>query len=79
MTALFTCVVVKAIHDAPVTTQLERLGFDLACVPTSLDQPVGAALGAQAGFAKALIAEAGFGHVRKATETRFNMVIQTRL
>jgi hypothetical protein len=53
----------------------------MVCVPTSLDQPVGAALGAQAGFAKlsALICEAGFGHVRKATETPFKMVIEARL
>lgn len=52
----------------------------MICVPTSLDQPVGAALGAQAGFARlsAAIAEGGFAHVRKATETPFNIVIEAR-
>ena len=40
----------------------------MICIPTSLDQPVGAALGAQAGYSKlsALIADGGFGRVRKA-------------
>ncbi len=52
----------------------------MICVPTSLDQPVGAAFGAQAGFAKlsAAITEAGFSHVRKATETPFNMILEAR-
>ena len=50
------------------------------CVPTSLNQPVGAALGAQAGFArlKSVTAEGGFGTVRKAAETPLNMVIEAR-
>lgn len=52
----------------------------MVCVPTSLDQPVGAALGAQAGFAKlsAAIRDGGFTQVRKATETPFNMVLEAR-
>ncbi len=52
----------------------------MICVPTSLDQPVGAALGAQAGFAKlsAVINEGGFGQVRKVTETPFNMILEAR-
>lgn len=52
----------------------------LICIPTSLDQPVGAALGAQAGFAKLseTITEAGFAQVRKATETPFNMILEAR-
>ena len=52
----------------------------MICVPTSLDQPVGAALGAQAGFAKlsSAIKEGGFGKVRKATETPFNMILEAR-
>jgi hypothetical protein len=55
-------------------------GSTMICVPTSLDQPVGAALGAQAGFARlsSLIKEAGFGHVQKATETPFNMILEAR-
>jgi SAM-dependent methyltransferase len=52
----------------------------LICIPTSLDQPVGAALGAQAGFAKLseTITKAGFAQVRKATETPFNMILEAR-
>ena len=43
--------------------RLYYAGSTMVCVPTSLDQPVGAALGAQAGFAKlsAVISEGGFG------------------
>jgi hypothetical protein len=50
----------------------------MICIPTSLDQPVGAALGAQAGFAKlsSAITQGGFGKVRKATETPFNMALE---
>jgi SAM-dependent methyltransferase len=52
----------------------------MICVPTSLDQPVGAALGAQAGFAKlsSVIRDSGFAQVRKATETPFNMILEAR-
>jgi 2-polyprenyl-3-methyl-5-hydroxy-6-metoxy-1,4-benzoquinol methylase len=55
-------------------------GSTMICIPTSLDQPVGAALGAQAGFAKlsSAITQGGFGNVRKATETPFNMVLEAR-
>jgi 2-polyprenyl-3-methyl-5-hydroxy-6-metoxy-1,4-benzoquinol methylase len=53
----------------------------MICVPTSLDQPVGKALGAQAGLAKlsSVITDGGFGKVRKAAETPFNMVLEARL
>ncbi len=52
----------------------------MICVPTSLDQPVGAALGAQAGFArlKDTIGAGGFSTVRRATETPFNMILEAR-
>jgi hypothetical protein len=52
----------------------------LICVPTSLAQEVGAALGAQAGEAKLreVITAGGFGTVRRATETPFNMVLEAR-
>ncbi|RHW17284.1 class I SAM-dependent methyltransferase [Sphingomonas gilva] len=50
----------------------------MICVPTSLDQEVGEALGAQAGEAKltALLHDAGFSRVRRATEGPFNMVLE---
>lgn len=52
----------------------------MICVPTSLDQEVGAALGAQAGEAKLteVLTAAGFRHVRRATEGPFNMVLEAR-
>jgi 2-polyprenyl-3-methyl-5-hydroxy-6-metoxy-1,4-benzoquinol methylase len=52
----------------------------LVCVPTSLAQEVGAALGAQAGEAKLreVITAGGFRHVRRATETPFNMILEAR-
>jgi SAM-dependent methyltransferase len=52
----------------------------MVCVPTSLAQEVGAALGAQAGEAKLreVITAGGFGEVRRATETPFNMVLEAR-
>ena len=53
----------------------------MICVPTSLAQEVGEALGAQAGEAKLreVLTDAGFGQVRRATEGPFNMVIEARL
>ena len=52
----------------------------MICVPTSLAQEVGEALGAQAGEAKltAVLKEGGFHHVRRATEGPFNMVLEAR-
>ena len=50
------------------------------CVPTSLSQDVGAALGAQAGEARLtdVLHRAGFSRVRRAMETPFNMVLEAR-
>jgi 2-polyprenyl-3-methyl-5-hydroxy-6-metoxy-1,4-benzoquinol methylase len=55
-------------------------GSTLVCVPTSLAQEVGAALGGQAGEARLreVITGGGFGRVRRATETPFNMVLEAR-
>ena len=52
----------------------------MICVPTSLSQEVGAALGAQAGEAKLreVITAGGFASVRRATETPFNMILEAR-
>jgi SAM-dependent methyltransferase len=52
----------------------------MICVPTSLSQEVGAALGAQAGEQKLreVIMAGGFGSVRRATETPFNMILEAR-
>ena len=52
----------------------------MVCVPTSLAQEGGAALGAQAGEAKLreVITSGGFRNVRRATETPFNMILEAR-
>jgi 2-polyprenyl-3-methyl-5-hydroxy-6-metoxy-1,4-benzoquinol methylase len=52
----------------------------MICVPTSLAQEVGAALGAQAGEARLreVITSGGFKSVRRATETPFNMILEAR-
>jgi hypothetical protein len=53
----------------------------MLCVPTSLDQEVGEALGAQAGQAKLseIVGGGGFSRVRRATEGPFNMVLEARI
>jgi SAM-dependent methyltransferase len=50
------------------------------CTPGSLAQDVGLGLGAQAGEARltALLHEAGFSRVRRATETPFNLVLEAK-
>ncbi len=50
------------------------------CVPTSLDQEVGTALGAQAGEKRLreVATQGGFNRFRRATETPFNMVLEAR-
>jgi SAM-dependent methyltransferase len=52
----------------------------LICTPASLSQEVGLALGAQAGPARleAVLREGGFGRVRRAAETPFNLVLEAR-
>lgn len=56
-------------------------GSTMICVPTSLSQEVGAALGAQAGEAKLkeVMGGAGSGKVRRAAESPFNMILEARL
>ena len=50
------------------------------CTPASLSQEVGLALGAQAGEARLakVIKQGGFSHVRRATETPFNLILEAR-
>jgi hypothetical protein len=52
----------------------------MICIPTSLSQDVGTALGAQAGEAKLreVITAGGFASVRRAAETPFNMILEAR-
>jgi 2-polyprenyl-3-methyl-5-hydroxy-6-metoxy-1,4-benzoquinol methylase len=56
-------------------------GFStMICVPTSLSQEVGMALGAQAGEGRLtdVIKSGGFTRVRRAAETPFNMVLEAK-
>jgi hypothetical protein len=55
-------------------------GSTFLCLPNALSQAGGHALGAQAGEApiRAIAAEAGFGQVRRAAETPFNIVYEIR-
>lgn len=50
------------------------------CTTNSLSQPVGLALGSQAGPARLrdVLTEAGFGRVTQATESDFNVVVEAR-
>ena len=50
------------------------------CTPCSKSQEVGLALGAQAGEAQLsrVLREAGFGRIRRAAETPFNLIIEAR-
>jgi SAM-dependent methyltransferase len=52
----------------------------LICTPSSLDQEVGLALGAQAGERRLreVAEQAGFSRFRRATETPFNLVLEAR-
>jgi hypothetical protein len=55
-------------------------GSTMGCVPTSLSQEMGAALGAQAGEMRLreVITAGGFRNVRRAAETPFNMILEAR-
>ena len=50
----------------------------VVCTPASLAQEVGLALGAQAGEAQLaeVIKQGGFGKVRRATQTPFNLILE---
>ena len=66
--------------ESPVT-RLYYNASTMVCVPTSLSQEVGEALGAQAGEARltGLLNGAGFSQVRRAAEGPFNMVLEARV
>jgi len=53
----------------------------LLCVPASMSQEVGAALGAQAGEnrIREVVMKGGFSHFRRAAETPFNLVFEAKL
>jgi 2-polyprenyl-3-methyl-5-hydroxy-6-metoxy-1,4-benzoquinol methylase len=66
-------------HTAP-TAKIMYGASAALCTPNSLSQPVGRALGAQAGEPgmAAVFAEAGYSHFRRISETPFNIVYEAR-
>jgi len=82
-----TCMVVEPQAGDSLEQNLNPIGrlfysaSTMVCVPTSLSQEVGAALGAQAGEQKlreVMVDGGGFSKFRRATETPFNMVLEVR-
>ena len=75
---------IAADHAADnIGNPVSRLFYNastMICVPTSLAQEVGEALGAQAGELKltTVLKNAGFHRVKRATEGPFNMVLEAR-
>ncbi|WP_331461665.1 class I SAM-dependent methyltransferase [Vineibacter terrae] len=67
-------------HNLNPVGRLYYAASTMICVPTSLSQEVGAALGAQAGEAKLreIIGSGGFSRIRRAAETPFSMVLEAR-
>ena len=70
-------------HGANMGNPVSRLFYNastMICVPTSLAQEVGTALGAQAGEKRLreVVTNGGFKRVRRAAETPFNLVLEAR-
>jgi hypothetical protein len=67
-------------HNLNPVGRLYYAASTMVCIPTSLSQDIGAALGAQAGEAKLrqVITAGGFATVRRAAETPFNMILDAR-
>ena len=82
-----TWMIVEPMADGRLEGNLNPVGrlfysaSTMVCVPTSLSQEVGMALGAQAGEARLreVIAQGGFSRIRRATETPFNMILEARV
>lgn len=81
-----TLMIVEPMAGDTVSDNLNPVGrlyysaSTVICVPTSLAQEVGLALGAQAGEKRLseVIAGAGFSSTKRATETAFNMILEAR-
>jgi hypothetical protein len=81
-----TWMIVEPLAGDTVQDNLNPLGrayyafSTLLCIPNSLSQPVGAALGAQAGEARIrdVVRQAGFTRFRRAAESLMNAVYEVR-
>jgi len=82
-----TCMIVEPFAKDSLAENLNPVGrafyafSTMLCVPCSLNQEVGKALGAQAGEKRLIdaITSGGFTKVRRATETPFNLILEARL
>jgi len=81
-----TCMIVEPFANGSLEENLNPVGrafyafSTMLCVPCSLNQEVGLALGAQAGEEKLkeTIMAGGFSHFKRATETPFNLILEAR-
>ena len=82
-----SCMIVEPMAGDRLSENLNpisRLFYNastMVCVPTSLAQEKGVALGAQAGEARlrqVIVDEAGFKTLERVTETPFNMILEAR-
>jgi len=82
-----TWMIVEPMANDAVEDNLNPVGrlyysaSTMICVPTSLAQEVGAALGAQAGESRlreVVVDGGGFASLRRATATPFNMILEAR-
>lgn len=81
-----TCMVVEPFANGSLAENLNPVGrafyafSTMLCVPCSLNQEVGLALGAQAGEEKLkeAITAGGFSRFKKATETPFNLILEAK-
>jgi len=81
-----TCMIVEPFANGSLEENLNPVGrafyafSTMLCVPCSLNQEVGLALGAQAGEEKLkdAITAGGFSRFKRATETPFNLILEAR-
>lgn len=81
-----SCMIVEPMAGDTLKDNLNPIGrmfysaSTMVCIPTSLAQEAGAALGAQAGEARLreVIQEAGFSIVRRVAETPFNLILEAK-
>lgn len=82
-----TCMFVEPMAGDTLQSNLNAVGrmfysaSTMVCVPTSLAQESGTALGAQAGekrLRELILDEAGFSSCRRAAETPFNLILEAR-
>ncbi|MCA9217790.1 MAG: methyltransferase domain-containing protein [Planctomycetales bacterium] len=81
------CMIVEPMAGDTLSDNLNPVGrlyyaaSTMVCVPTSLAQEVGTALGAQAGekrLKEIIVNEGGFSSLRRVAETPFNMILEAR-